>query len=88
MQLLGASDQRTERKLVVRPLGLDLPDLISVVTNSLKHAAHAAHETDLLFDDLAFMAFRLGSLSLLILLSLLLLKDSLHLLAIDTILVI
>ena len=32
MQLLGASDQRTERKLVVRPLGLDLPDLISVVT--------------------------------------------------------
>ena len=35
MQLLGASDQRTERKFVVRPFGLDLPDLISVVT--IKH---------------------------------------------------
>ena len=32
MQLLGASDQRAERKLVVRSFSLDLPDLISVVT--------------------------------------------------------
>lgn len=88
MQLLGASDERAERKFVVRSFGLDLPDLIGVVTNSLKHAAHAAHETDLLFDDLALMAFRLSSLSFLILLGLLLLKDSLHLLTVDATLVV
>ena len=32
MQLLGASDERAERKFVVRSFGLDLPDLIGVVT--------------------------------------------------------
>ena len=56
--------------------------------NSLKHAAHAAHETDLLFNDLAFMAFRLSSFSFLILLGLLLLKDGLHLLTVDASLVV
>jgi len=72
MHLLGATDESTERKLVVRALVLDLLDLISIRSNSLEHTAHATDEANLLLEDFATMAFGLSFNSLLILISLLL----------------
>ena len=56
----------------------DLPD-------GLEHAAHAAHEADLLFEDLAAVALGSGLLSLFILLGLLLLKDLVNVVAVEAV---
>lgn len=60
---------------------LDLANLVLVGSNRLQHAAHAAHETDLVLDH--FSSALLGgiALSLFVLLLLLGLKDRLHVLS-------
>lgn len=71
MHLLRATDESTERKLVVRALVLDLLDLISIRSNSLEHTAHTTNEANLLLENFATMAFGLSFGCFLVLISLL-----------------